>query len=165
MPRPTLSEIDEIRQQMAKLRLGLHQDAAVVVGEASQALDWKSILTRWPWVTFGVAMAAGYFLVPRKKRPIPVAVPPREVAAIVSAVEQHRPPVARAGGGLGGAFWSLAKLGFSIGGPIALQAAQSYAIAWLEDTLAKQQSPGRGGPPSPAAPTAARSQPAYPGHR
>ncbi len=147
MPRPSLSEIDEIRQQMAKLRLGLHQDAAAVVGEASSAFDWKSILARRPWLTFGAAVAAGYFLIPRKRLPVPIEVPTHQVEAIVSAVEERQAPRKQASRS-GSAFWSLAKLGFSIGGPIALQAAQSYAIAWLEETLAKQQGAGRG-PASP----------------
>lgn len=159
MARPSLNQIDEIRQEMARLRLGLHQDASSVVGEATHAFDWKARLTQYPWVTVGLAIVVGYLVVPKKRLTAGTLAPMLHEAQQTVATSYEPPRREPKKAGSGSALWSLAKFAFSIGGPIALQAVQSYAVAWLEDSLANPQRRDAppGTPPSTKRPVAAQA--------
>jgi hypothetical protein len=135
-----VSEIDDIRRQMAQIRHDLHQDVSSVVGgvsevvtEVSEVMDWRSVLRNHPYLLTGTALAVGYLIVPRRK-----------VAAqgntnyLVSAPAQEPPaPRKRRSGPLS---WAINLLW-----PIATQAAQSYAMIWIENQLKDylQMGPGR----------------------
>ena len=71
----TVNEINEIRRQMAQIRHDLHQDVSnvvsgvsEVVNEVSGVMDWRSALRGHPYMLVGTALAAGYLIVPRRKK-------------------------------------------------------------------------------------------------
>ena len=80
-----MNEIDEIRRQMAQIRHDLHQDVSnvvsgvsEVVNEVSGVMDWRSALRGHPYMLVGAALAAGYLIVPRRKK---VVVPSQDSLA------------------------------------------------------------------------------------
>ena len=126
-----MSEIDDIRRQMAQIRHDLHQDVSNVVGgvsevvtEVSEVMDWRSIVRNYPFVITGAALAVGYLIVPRRAGGGPQAVPNQFISApapepTASRRKQFRP-----------LSWALNLLW-----PIATQAAQSYAMLLIENQL------------------------------
>jgi len=130
-------EADEIRRQMAEIRSQLHEDVREVVNVASSATDWRSYLRGHPWLAIGLAFTSGYLLVPRRSRPTTLVVqqPGVELRNLPAAEKVEKPrrlPLVR---------WLLGAVG-----PIALRAAQSYALNHVENLLANQQT----GPPPEA---------------
>lgn len=138
-------EADDLRRQMAEIRSQLHQDMREVVNVATIATDWRSYLRGRPWLAIGLAFSAGFLLVPRRSRPTTLVVPPsavdvRNLQPAVQAEKPGRLPLMR---------WFLGAVG-----PIAVRAAQSYALNYVENFLVNQQA----GPRPEAA-----SRPASPG--
>lgn len=130
-----MNEIDEIRQEMARIRHGLHEDVTGVVGGASEAMDWRSYWRAHPWATSGLVLFAGYFLVPRRTRDVrivrvPVA-SPTPTSSEVQASDQGPPKVKRSILSP----WRIMGWAASFAGPLALNAAQTYASVWLENQL------------------------------
>jgi hypothetical protein len=101
-----------------------------VVTVASIATDWRSYLRSYPWLAIGVAFASGYLLVPRRSRASTVVVQPQAV------VEQPRQVVTRTEKA---AKFSLVRWALGAIAPIAIRAAQSYALSHVENLLANQQ--------------------------
>src|SRR5271157_5006831 len=131
-------ETDDIRRQMAEIRSRLHQDVRGVVNVATTAADWRSYVRGRPWLAIGLAFTSGFLLVPGRSRPSTLVVQPpavdlRNLKAAVKANEAGRLPLLR---------WFLRAVG-----PIAVRAAQSYALNHVENLLANQQT----GPPPEAA--------------
>jgi hypothetical protein len=134
-----VNEIDEIRQEMARIRYDLNEDVTGVVGGASEAMDWRSYWRAHPWATSGLVLLAGYFLVPKRTKevqvirvPTPVPVPAHTTNSTDSqpAGWDQAPPKR-------GIFspWRIIGWGLSFAGPLALNAAQAYASVWLENQL------------------------------
>ena len=125
-----MSEIDEIRRQMAQIRHDLHQDVSSVVSgvsdvveEVTEVMDWRSVLARHPYVLVASAMLAGYLIVPRRKR-IESDLNDVRVASLVSAPASPRKR------GFRPLSWAL-----DLAWPIAMQSLQSYAMIWIEKRL------------------------------
>lgn len=59
-----------LREQMAEIRARAHSEARELEAEARQFLDWKQHVRAWPWATIAVGAAVGYFLVPRRAKPV-----------------------------------------------------------------------------------------------
>jgi hypothetical protein len=124
-----VNEIDEIRWQMAQIRHDLHHDVASVVSgvsgvvdEVSEVMDWRSALRNHPYISTGVAFAAGYLIVPRRAKH---AEPSQNHLVSVQAPEAGSPkkrfrPIS----------WAFEMLG-----PIATQAIQAYALVWIENRI------------------------------
>ena len=123
-----MNEIDEIRSQMAQIRHDLHHDVSNVVTGVSEVvngvsgvLDWRAVLRDHPYILLGSALAAGYLVVPRRKKvvepiqnnlgsmTVPEQVPRKKIRPLSFALDF---------------FW-----------PIASQAAQAYALIWIEKRL------------------------------
>ena len=134
------AKADDLQRQMAEVRSQLHQEVRGVVQGAKNATDWRSYVRSHPWTALAVAFGSGYFLVPRRSSPPTVHVLP---ATGISPQSESSAPSANTGS------WPI--LGWVLGavGPIALRAAQSYALASVENLLAKQ-------PTEPAADDASR---------
>ena len=62
-----LSEADQIRKEMAKIRLEMHQDVAGVVKNAESMLDWRSYIRNAPWVSMGAVHGTWVPDCPQKK--------------------------------------------------------------------------------------------------
>jgi len=127
-----VSEIDDIRRQMAQIRHDLHQDVSSVVGgvsevvtEVSEVMDWRSVLRSHPYLLTGAAMAAGYLLVPRRAK---VVTPQRNSNHYISTPTQEEPVLRKKP--FRPMSWAINLLW-----PIATQAAQSYAMIWIENQL------------------------------
>jgi hypothetical protein len=124
-----VNEIDEIRRQMAQIRHDLHHDVSnvvsgvsEVVNEVSGVMDWRAVVRGHPYVLLGTAIAAGYLIVPRRKTladSIPNSLASMAVSEPPTRNRRFRP------------FSSAIELLW----PIATQAAQAYAMIWIENRL------------------------------
>ncbi len=121
-----MKEIDEIRSQMAQIRHDLHHDVSSVVSgvsdvvnEVSGVIDWKSSLRGHPYILLGTALAAGYLIVPRRKQAVEAS-----PGLLASRVVPDLPPRKKGFSPLS----SVVELLW----PIATQAAQAYAMLWIE---------------------------------
>ncbi len=121
---------NDIRRQMAEIRSQLHQDMRGVVNVAATATDWRSYVRGRPWLAIGLAFTSGFLLVPGRSRPTTLVVQPSAVDtgnshAAIKTEEAGRLPLMR---------WFLGAVG-----PIAVRAAQLYALNYVENLLANQQ--------------------------
>jgi hypothetical protein len=90
-------EAHEVVERMAALRRELVHDVEHVAESAKAMTDWTFYVRRFPWAAVGVAAAAGFLLVPRKKTSVtPTA---EQLAALVqnkqfvaAATDQLKPP-------------------------------------------------------------------------
>jgi hypothetical protein len=128
-----VSDVDDIRQQMAQIRHDMHHDVSNVVSEVEEAMDWRAVLRNHPYIAMGVALAIGYFVVPRRRRPVERVV--ETVRPLLEASEarayvperQEKPPRSL---GRKAAGWALGLLW-----PLVGQTVQAYAAMWLENQL------------------------------
>jgi hypothetical protein len=88
----------EVVERMASLRREIASDVEQVTESARAMTDWTFYVRRFPWAAVGVAAAAGYLLVPRKK-PATVAPTAEQLAALANskefaaaATQQLKPP-------------------------------------------------------------------------
>jgi hypothetical protein len=134
--KSTTTEITEIQRRMAQIRRELHENVRDAVEGAQSLTDWRSHVRHHPWLTLGAAAAVGYLIVPkRREQPAPaiVAVAPAAAPAISQAV-QAAPKKKR---------WGIIGTAVGMLAPIAVRAAQNYAIQYLEKWIAAQP-PGAG---------------------
>jgi hypothetical protein len=126
--KSTPAEITEIQRRMAQIRREMHEDVREAVKGAQSLTDWRSQVRSHPWAAMGAAAVLGYLIVP-KRHPAPtpaiVAVAPAAAApAIAEPAKKKR--------------WSLIGSAFGLMAPIAVRAAQNYAIQYLEQWIAAQ---------------------------
>jgi ElaB/YqjD/DUF883 family membrane-anchored ribosome-binding protein len=154
-------DMSDIQRRMAQIRRDLHEEVKGAVKGAQSLTDWRSQVKSHPWLALGAAAAVGYLIVPKRRRPETptiVAVSPVAAAPVAGPSAMATPSSASRKGGsgiLGSVFGLLA--------PIAVRAAQNYAIQYMEQWLAAQQggigpapAPGFGaGPGTEPRPTAA----------
>jgi hypothetical protein len=157
-----VSDVDDIRQQMAQIRHDLHYDVSNVVSEVEGVMDWRSAIRNHPYIALGAALAVGYFVVPRRRRPAERVVESVQPFLEASAVRGYAPErVEKPPKSLGRkAFgWALGLLW-----PLVGQSVQAYAAMWLENQL-KQHLNLNLQPPHPedAPPSAGRSGDSYGG--
>jgi len=79
------SDVDELRQRMARIRDDLQRDAARLADNAHTLTDWRYYVGRHPWICLGASAALGYLLVPTKRR-----VPSPDPQALAELARQHR---------------------------------------------------------------------------
>ncbi len=97
-----------------------------VVSVANAVTDWRSYIRNRPWVAIGIAFSAGFWLAPRRSVPPKIIIQPtpsetpNTLAAPVT-VKAARVPWMR---------WI-----FNTVGPIAMRAAQGYALTYVENLL------------------------------
>lgn len=125
--KSTPADVTEIQRRMAQIRHELHEDVREAVKGAQSLTDWRSQVRNHPWLALGAAAAVGYFLVPRRHpAPAIVAVAP---AAPVVQPSAEAPRKKR---------WGLIGSAVGLLAPIAVRAAQNYAIQYLEQWIASQ---------------------------
>ena len=127
--KSTTAEITELQRRMAQIRRELHEDVREAVKGAQSLTDWRSQVRNHPWLALGAAAAVGYFIVP-KRHPAPAVVAIAPAAAAPPPVTVAPAPKKKRWGLIGSAFGLLA--------PIAVRAAQNYAIQYLEQWIASQ---------------------------
>ena len=136
--KPTAAEISEIQRRMAQVRHELHEEVREAVQGAQSLTDWRSHVRHHPWLALGAAAAVGYLIVPRRRHepaPTIVAVTPHAASAALPSPAAAEPKKKKRWGLIGSAVGLLA--------PIAVRAAQNYAIQYLEQWIAAQP-PGGG---------------------
>lgn len=165
MATATTNEVDDIRRRMAQIRQRLHQDMQGVVAGAEAASDWKHYVRLYPWASLAACFAAGFLIVPRKRRSVTRTAQKAAEAAVAKVTEVAE---ANGTGKIAAKASSSAEeakkkgwIGALIGlaSPLVVRAAQSYALGYVETWIAQQQAaasgptgavppggPGRGGP-------------------
>jgi hypothetical protein len=154
----TLSdEISEIQRRMAGIRHEMHQEVQEAVRGAQSLTDWRSVVRTFPYLTMGVAAAAGFMLAPSRGRKMPTIVPVEPVGDGFANAAAGSEPRARRGK------WSTLGIVLSLIAPVAVRAAQNYALhrfeTWLGDHPLRPSEGGRcrsseGGPSEQAFPSA-----------
>ena len=125
-------EVDDIRRQMAQIRRDLHKDVQNVVEGAESVTDWRRLFRNYPWASMGVALAVGYLIVPRKRRPTTtLQVAPAEIARFASVEPPAPLEIEKKGKGLLGTVFGFVA-------PIAFRAAQGYALQFAEQWMAQK---------------------------
>ncbi len=87
----------EVIERMAALRRELTHDVEHVTESAKAMTDWTFYVRRFPWAAVGIAAAAGYLLVPRKKTTVTPTAEQLEALVknkefVAAATEQLKPP-------------------------------------------------------------------------
>ncbi len=150
-------EVTDIQREMARIRVELHQNMQGVVAGAEAATNWHRYVKHYPWAALGAAFVVGYFIVPRKRRSATrtgeaaahaVVDEVREAVSGTNArpIEKPKKPKKKAG---------LIGTAFAFVGPIALRAAQGYAVQFVENWIMQQaaQNPLMGNPMAASAQT------------
>lgn len=60
------SEAEALQRCMREVRAELREDVQEFVVNAREMADWTTYVRAYPWLTLGVAAAAGYFLIPQR---------------------------------------------------------------------------------------------------
>jgi hypothetical protein len=148
--KPSMNVAD-IQRQMAQIRHDMHHEVQGVVQGARALTDWKSLVGSYPWLSLSVAAAVGYFIVPRRRQDAStvVAVAARSPEFLASAGPEDKKEQARSTG------WSVLGTAFGLLTPIAVRAAQNYALTYIEQWLANHPLAPPAGKPqdSPARPS------------
>ncbi|AMV40866.1 hypothetical protein [Planctomyces sp. SH-PL62] len=150
-----MSDVDEIRRQMALIRREMHTSASNVVSEVEQAMDWRSVIRNHPYIALGAGLAVGYFVVPRRKKTRRVVEIAADALPLSTADAAPRPllfqppaPPEKPSKPLGR---RLLSWGVGMLWPLVGQSVQAYAAVWLEDQLKQHlnlKPPGEFVPPS-----------------
>jgi hypothetical protein len=141
-------EAADIQREMAKIRVNLHQSMQGVVAGAEAATNWHRYVKHYPWAALAAAFAIGYFVVPRRRRSATKtgkAAAEAVVEEVREAVAEGRPKAPEKEKRKAG----LVGMAFGFLGPIALRAAQGYAVQFVENWILQQaaQNPLIGGLP------------------
>lgn len=88
-------QADEIRRRMAELRRDLSSDVHKVGRSARVMTDWRFYVRRFPWATVGLAAAAGFMLIPRKKEVKVISPDPDALAEMFKKEQLRVEPSAR----------------------------------------------------------------------
>ncbi len=128
------NEVDEIRHQMATIRRELHEDVQEVVASAEAVTDWRRYLRMHPWAALGVAFAAGYIIVPKRRRSIPRNIATQADVARIREVVEESGEQAKAKT----KEKSLLSTLFGMVAPVIVRVGQGYAAQSLESWLARQ---------------------------
>lgn len=143
---PTTNEVDDIRRKMAEIRLDMHRDIKSVRAGTEAATSWHFYVKHYPWAALGAAAVLGFVLVPRRHQDVKVVMPQVQAGETKNEKRRKKGLIAVA-------------LGFL--GPIALRAAQGYAVNYLDTLMAQNpmQGPDLSGPASSPGRAAPRSNP------
>jgi hypothetical protein len=163
-----MNEVDEIRRQMAQIRLNLHNSVQQVVSGAGDVADWRRHIRAHPWLALGTAFTVGYLIVPKRRRHLPADTQrPIDVAMLRELIDDARRagPLPEANEPARGS--SLVGAAVGMLAPLAWRAAQSYALAYLEQWIAQQSQqalrPARAPAGAAAAPGETPARPRRPG--
>jgi hypothetical protein len=123
------SAVSEIQQRMAQIRHDMHQEVRGAVKGAHSLTDWRSMIGNYPWLSLGAAAAVGYLIVPWRVSPpqTVVHVAPAPDAGSINPLVQ--PAKARRTG------WKVLGAMSSLLIPVAVRAAQNYALTYFEQWL------------------------------
>lgn len=84
----TEESAEKVRRRMAELRREMECDVREVTRGARVMTDWRFYVRKFPWAAAGLALAAGYFLIPKKK-PAEIKPDPEMLAELVKQQKLH----------------------------------------------------------------------------
>jgi hypothetical protein len=136
--RDDQAEVEDLRREMARIRREIHADVNVAAEHLNATLNWRGYIRSAPWpavgAAFGVGFAAAWLLVPRRR----IRVVEREEAGrsrpsprYEQRAEERAEEKAKRKG--------LLSMALGFAAPIAMRAAQNYAIQFIEGRLAESQ--------------------------
>jgi hypothetical protein len=131
------TEIEEIQRRMAQIRHDMHGEVSVAIKSARLLTDWRSLAGSYPWLTVGVAAAVGYWIVPKRRSDVPTIVAVNAKSPTMAALVEPQKLQEKKSGLL----WSIVGTAFTMAAPIAVRAAQNYALQYVEGLLAQQKFP------------------------
>src|SRR5262245_28504486 len=84
-------EIARIQEQMRRVRANLGRDVHDFVENTRAMTDWHLYWKKHPWIWSGIAMLAGYFVVPghRRSETDPRKIDPKELLKMLKDVQAH----------------------------------------------------------------------------
>jgi hypothetical protein len=126
------AEISEIQRHMAQIRRDMHHEVQGAVRGAQSLTDWRSLVSNHPWLALGTAATVGYLVVPNRRRDAQTFVAVGPTANLVpppAPFVRNAPP-------LQSATWNIWKAVYGLVAPVAMRAAQNYALQHLERLLA-----------------------------
>ncbi len=129
----TTVEINDIQRRMALVRHEMHHDVREAVKGARSLTDWRSLVQTHPWLTLAAAAATGYLIVPKRR-----SEPPATVMVGVPTTPPASPTSVNLASAPREKSWSLIGSVLGLLAPIAIRAAQNYAVQYLEQRLAPQ---------------------------
>ena len=132
---PLTTEISEIQRRMAQIRHDMHHEVQGAVRGAQSLTDWRSVVRNRPWLSLSIAVAVGYLIVPRRQseaRTLVTAGPISNPVSPPTAMLQTEP-----------SRWSSLKTVYSLLAPVAVRAAQNYALQHLERCFRRIRSRSR----------------------
>jgi len=145
-------DADAIRRQMAQIRRDLHEDVRGVVASAEAVTDWRRYIRNYPIVSLGLAAAVGYLVVPRRHRSVPTDLATHaDMTRVREAVEEAgaKPKRADKERKESKERKGLLAMALALVGPVAVRAAQGYAVQAFENWIVQQQQAMAEGPPPP----------------
>jgi hypothetical protein len=126
------ADLSDIQREMALVRHEMHEDVRGAVRGAQSLTDWRSIVANHPWASLSIAAAAGYLLVPgRRSDGIP-----SEARWAAALAEARRAGTAARAVAVPATRWSLFRSALDVLSPVAVRAAQNYALHKLNQFLA-----------------------------
>ncbi|MEQ9409776.1 MAG: hypothetical protein RIK87_18720 [Fuerstiella sp.] len=130
---------NQFRREMALVRRELDADIKDVTAQAKELTDWRQYVKRAPWISIGIAAAAGFMMVPRKLD-LEIVDP----STIAKLLKQHRivvesPLKAAAKAGLGSTLFGLIST-------TVLRAAIGVGSQRITELMSSQQSDQTGSP-------------------
>ena len=135
------TDVADIQRRMAQIRHEMHQEVQGAVRGAQTLTDWRSLVRSHPRLALSVAAAVGYFVVPKRPKETPtvvaLAAPGPEIPA--KAGSGNKDDRARFTG------WTVLGTALSLLAPIAVRAAQNYALTYFEQWLANHPLAPTGG--------------------
>jgi hypothetical protein len=126
------TDIEDIQRRMAQIRHEMHEDVRGAVQGAQSLTDWRSLVKSRPWLSVGLAAAAGYMLVPRRP-PVPPIMTVTGVTLPPALGTVDAGPRPRTG--------STFSFVLGLFAPVILRAAQGYAAHHLEAWLSSHPLP------------------------
>jgi hypothetical protein len=142
------TEVDDIKREMAQLRMTLHHDVRGVVAGAEAVSDWRHYVRLYPWICLSVAFGAGFLVVPARRRSIHKTVE----AAATAAAEKVQDTVVGQINAKGAESHSRSGLFGTVLAflaPMAVRAAQNLAIQYVESVITRQRDDAPAGPSEP----------------
>ncbi|CAN5736588.1 hypothetical protein BH23PLA1_BH23PLA1_43160 [soil metagenome] len=158
----TPQDADEIRRYMAQIRRELHEDMQNVVLGAAAVTDWQRYIRLYPWLSVGLALTAGFLIVPRR-RPSRSEIAEEAAEDAIERTQRTRSTRRRGDGGevvveapaenvRKKSKFGLMGMAFGMLAPVLTRVAQNYASNYLETLLAQQNMAAPSANPDPGGP-------------
>jgi len=123
------ADISDVQRRMAQIRHEMHQEVQGAVKGAQSLTNWRSLVRSHPWLSLGVAAAAGYLIVPQRRWEAPAVTAVDTSVEVAPAAPRDQPAQPQ------GSQWSAMGMLFSLLAPIAVRAAQNFALQRIEQWL------------------------------